>query len=323
MARTSAAARPLMIATMARRRDSSRSGSAAPSASRAVAGSRTMGDSVPSKSANRPAGERDRADAARSAAARSCGVIGRLAGVRRFLSPGLLVPLLLALVGASLIIASRLPLDAPPVPSLPPIARPTPTALPSAPSTTPTPRDTGLPSSPSPSVSASPTAPPTATAVQIQVETMPKDINLRVRKSASAADDAFPPLDAAYILSSSSQPGRGTNSYIVAHARLGLFKNLWNVQLGAQVLVMMSDGSRLAYRVTEVHANVACPDPTPENPQLNPPRPPLALQIHHDCSEGRFWTAPTAHERLTLQTSQGYNRNWGEWVVVAELAASR
>ena len=31
-----------------------------------------------------------------------------------------------------------------------------------------------------------------------------------------------------------------------------------------------------------------------------------------------MWSAPTDHERLTLQTSQGYNRNWGEFIVVAE-----
>jgi hypothetical protein len=44
----------------------------------------------------------------------------------------------------------------------------------------------------------------------------------------------------------------------------------------------------------------------------------LALQVHDDCDEGVFWTQPTDHERLTLQTSQGYNRNWGELVVVAD-----
>ena len=51
-----------------------------------------------------------------------------------------------------------------------------------------------------------------------------------------------------------------------------------------------------------------------------PPTPPLALQIHDDCEEAAFWTAPTDYERLTLQTSQGYNRNWGELVVIAEPA---
>ena len=35
-------------------------------------------------------------------------------------------------------------------------------------------------------------------------------------------------------------------------------------------------------------------------------------------SLGAAWTQPTDHERLTLQTSQGYNRNWGELIVVAK-----
>ena len=75
----------------------------------------------------------------------------------------------------------------------------------------------------------------------------------------------------------------------------------------------------LRYVVTEVRPNVPCPDPDAD-PGANPPNPPLALQIHDDCSEGAFWTAPTDYERLTLQTSQGFNRNWGELVVVAEPA---
>ena len=78
----------------------------------------------------------------------------------------------------------------------------------------------------------------------------------------------------------------------------------------------MSDGTVLEYVVTEVRPNVPCPDPNATT--NNPPNPPLALQIHDDCEEGRFWTIPTEYERLTLQTSQGYNRNWGELVVVAE-----
>ena len=47
---------------------------------------------------------------------------------------------------------------------------------------------------------------------------------------------------------------------------------------------------------------------------------PMALQIHDTCAEGQRWLAPADHERLTLQTSQGFNRNWGELVVVAEPA---
>jgi hypothetical protein len=237
--------------------------------------------------------------------------------MKRLLSPGLLVPLLLGLAGVTLIILSQLDLDRQPVASsLPPIA--TPTRLP-----TPAP-PTGLPSGGTPTATQSPTPAPTfhstGHAVQIQIETFPDPINLPVKHSTSSATDSDPPTDAAYILSASSEPGRGTNSYIFAHARnqpVHLFLNLWNVQLGAQVLVKMSDGQTLAYRVTEVHPNVACPDPNAD-PRLNPPNPPPALQIAKDCSEGGYWVAPTDHERLTLQTSQGYNRNWGEFVVVAE-----
>ncbi len=153
------------------------------------------------------------------------------------------------------------------------------------------------------------------TAVQLGVPSV--GINVAVKHSTSAETDGFPPDDAAYILQAGHEPGRNSNSYIFAHALNTLFKPLWNVQLGAEVLIRMSDDSILRYVVTEVRPNVACPD-ADADPALNPPDPPLALQIHEDCSEGAFWTFQTDYERLTLQTSQGYNRNWGELVIVAE-----
>jgi hypothetical protein len=175
----------------------------------------------------------------------------------------------------------------------------------------------------SPGKTAKPTPEPTPipknwAAVQIQIESV--GINIPVHKCTNAACDSFPAEDSAFILRESSQPGRGTNSYIFAHAVRHLFKPLWNVQLGARIKILMSDGAVLRYVVTEVHPNVACPDGNPPNPELNP-NPgdlPLALRIVHDCSAGVAWTQPTDHERLTLQTSQGYNRNWGELVVVAD-----
>ena len=105
-----------------------------------------------------------------------------------------------------------------------------------------------------------------------------------------------------------------------AHALNSLFKPLWNVQVGAEVEILMSNDAVLRYVVTEVRPNVACPDEnaTTDNPEDFGVPPPLALQIHTDCSEGAFWTVPTDYERLTLQTSQGYNRNWGELVIVAD-----
>ena len=232
------------------------------------------------------------------------------------------LPIILGVAGVALIIAGSLAIGDEPSASLPPIPRPT---------ATPAPSDTPMPSAPpsgepsgSPSIEPTETAAPTptplpsnVTAVQMEIPSV--GINVAVRHSSSVETDSFPPTDAAYILRQSSQPGRNTNSYMFAHALNTLFKPLWNVQIGAEVLVRMSDGSVLRYVVTEVRPNVPCPDPDAD-PALNPPNPPLALQIHEDCTEGGLWTLPTDYERLTLQTSQGYNRNWGELVVIAKPA---
>jgi hypothetical protein len=230
------------------------------------------------------------------------------------------LPIVLGLVGVVLIIAGSIGSAEPPAASLPPIARPSETPSPTAePTTTPTASGSAVPtesSTPTPEPTPTP-LPDTVVAEQMEIASV--GINIAVRQSTSAGTDSFPPTDAAYILRSSSQPGRNANSYIFAHALNTLFKPLWNVQIGAEVLIRMSDDSVLRYIVTEVRPNVACPDPDAD-PALNPPNPPLALQIHDDCSEGAFWTAGTDHERLTLQTSQGYNRNWGELVVVAKPA---
>ena len=228
------------------------------------------------------------------------------------------LPIILGVAGVALIIASSMGFGDEPAASLPPIARP---------SATPVPTDTPSPSAsatdaPSPSLDPTDTPAPTrtplpesVTAVQMEIPSV--GINIVVRQSQSAETDSFPPTDAAYILRSSSQPGRNANSYVFAHALNTLFKPLWNVQIGAEVLIRMSDDSVLRYIVTEVRPNVACPDPNAD-PALNPPNPPLALQIHDNCDEGQLWTTSTDHERLTLQTSQGYNRNWGELVVIAK-----
>ena len=233
--------------------------------------------------------------------------------------------MILGVAGIALIIVGSLDLDAEPTPSLAPIATPTPVALvtPSAEATDAASASADPSDGPSEEPSATPTPTPTPlpdSVVATQLEIPSIGINVLVRQSTSAQTDNFPPADAAYILRAGTQPGRNTNSYVFAHALNSLFKPLWNVQIGAEVLVQMSDDQVLRYVVTEVRPNVACPDPNAD-PTLNPADPPLALQIHDDCEEGAFWTMPTDHERLTLQTSQGYNRNWGELVIIAEPAA--
>ena len=98
-----------------------------------------------------------------------------------------------------------------------------------------------------------------------------------------------------YILQAAHQPGRNTNSYIFAHALNTLFKPLWNVQLGDEVLVRMSDDSILRYVVTEVRPNVACPDPGAD-PALNPEAGSnrhLRSRSTTTCDEARFWTSST------------------------------
>ncbi|MCC6618336.1 MAG: sortase [Chloroflexi bacterium] len=226
------------------------------------------------------------------------------------------LPIILGVAGVALIIIGTLGRDGAPASSLPPIPTPTPVAL-----ATPTPplSPSGeLPSTPgSPSPSPTP-LPDDVVAVQLQIPSV--EINVLVKQSTSEQTDSFPPHDAAYILRSGHQPGHNQNSFIFAHAENNLFKPLWNVQIGAEVLVRMSNDDVLRYVVTEVRPNVACPDPdaTTNNPEDFGIEPPLALQIQDDCSQGASWTHETGYERLTLQTSQGYNRNWGELVVIAK-----
>jgi len=227
--------------------------------------------------------------------------------MRRLFSAGIAVPLILAVAGGGLIVAGQLDLDPAAQASLPQIPDVTPT-----PSLTPTVTPT-----PSPGTTPPPTPSPTPipdswVAVQIQVASV--GINLRVRHSTSAATDYFPTEDAAYILRKSPEPGRDGNVYMVAHAELHLFKPLWNVFLGDEVKILMSDGQVLRYVVTEIHPNQSCPDTRAPGD----PSPPPALRYAAPGCPAVYWSRATDHERLTLQTSQGFNRNYGELVVVAD-----
>jgi hypothetical protein len=229
--------------------------------------------------------------------------------VRRLRS-GILLPLVLAAAGVALIVLGSLDLDQPPGSSLPPIPEPSSQVAVASPSheSGGSPAESSQPPTPSPT-------PISDLWVAIQLEIPSVGLNVRVRHAVNNVDCDFPPEDAAYVLCGGTQPGRGTNSYIFAHAELNLFKRLWNVQLGAEVKVLMSDDAVLRYVVTEVRPNVSCPDDR-EPPHPNPP---LALKYAlPGCAEGAAWTNATDHELLTLQTSQGFNRNYGELIIVAE-----
>jgi hypothetical protein len=248
--------------------------------------------------------------------------------VRRLPAPAVLVPLLLATTGVALILVGQLAgrepelalpsLSAIPAPSRTAAATGTPAATPTP---APTPTITASRPAESPTPTLTPTAAPTPTptpletgvATQLSIEAV--GINVTVTQATTPEEDDFPPLDGAYILRTSAQPGRGTNSYIFAHAREGLFLSLWNVQLGDVVRILMSSGNVLEYRVTEVRPNTPCQESDPSIP--GPPNPPLPLQRAPPGCDAS-WLAPTPFERVTLQTSQGPNRNYGEFIVVAE-----
>jgi hypothetical protein len=217
-------------------------------------------------------------------------------------APGIVLPLVVAVVGVSLMLAGQAPVDRPgaSLPGIPDqseVAVGTATPGPSEFSAAPTPTATPIPDS----------------WVAVQIEVSSVALNVAVKRATVGQGD-FPPDDAAYILYQSAEPGRGQNTYIIGHALQHLFKRLWNVVLGAEVRILMSDGTVLHYVVTEIHPNVSCPDK-----RADPmPNPPLALQYATPGCPGAVWAKPTDHERLTLQTSQGFNRNWGELIVIAQ-----
>jgi LPXTG-site transpeptidase (sortase) family protein len=99
------------------------------------------------------------------------------------------------------------------------------------------------------------------------------------------------PENVALHLPGTAIPGDGSNTYIYAHARRGMFLNLWSAREGDEVVIVTPSGRELRYVVSEVHPRV---DPS-------------------DIS----WIARTAGERLTLQTSTGPNPADPRFVVIA------
>lgn len=228
--------------------------------------------------------------------------------MRRLSAPGIVVPVLLSILGAMLIVTASLPLD-PVVVGLPDISDiPEPSFAPVTPAPSPS-GSGGETAAPSPSPK-----PPPANWVAVQIQVKAVGLNVLVKQSRSRAIDLYPRHDAVYIWSTSSQPGRGTNTFIIGHAELYLFKRLWNAVLGDEVKVLMSDGRVLHYVITEIHPNQSCPDPLKEPD----PSPPLALRLAGPACLASSWTRRTDHEVLTLHTSQGFNRNYGEFIVIAE-----
>jgi sortase (surface protein transpeptidase) len=162
----------------------------------------------------------------------------------------------------------------------------TPSQTPSA-TPTPTPEPTVVPT---PEPTPEPTAiPPAAPAYRIQIPRL--GINLPVAEGdvPRDVDNAQTPEHYAFHLPGTSMFGPG-NTYIYAHARVGMFLSLWNARVGDLVIVRTPLGAR-EYIVAEIHPRV----------------PPTEV----------WWAGPTADTRLTLQTSTGPNGTDPRFVVVA------
>jgi sortase (surface protein transpeptidase) len=109
-------------------------------------------------------------------------------------------------------------------------------------------------------------------------------------------DEQKTPEGFAFHLPGTSIPGLGSNTYLYAHARTGMFLALWNVQKGDQVVISTPDLRALRYVISEVQPRVAPGDVS--------------------------WVQPTNGERLTLQTSTGPNPTDPRFVAIAVPATS-
>jgi len=155
---------------------------------------------------------------------------------------------------------------------------------------------TSVPTSiPSASVARAPS--PIPPGYRLQMPRLGIDLPLAEGDIARDIDLQRTPEGFAFHLPGTATPGAGSNTYLYAHARVGMFLALWNAQVGDEVVVSTPDLRALRYVVSEVHARVA-PD---------------------DVS----WVQPTASERLTLQTSTGPDPADPRFVVIAVPATSR
>jgi len=152
----------------------------------------------------------------------------------------------------------------------------------------PSPSQTGSPVASTPAITPTPAIPD---GYRIKIARLLIDLPIIEGDIERDAVRGETPENVALHLPGSAIPGDGSNTYIYAHARRGMFLSLWNARQGDEVVIVTPSGRELRYVVSEVHPRV---DPT-------------------DIS----WVARTAGERLTLQTSTGPNPGDPRFVVVA------
>ena len=143
---------------------------------------------------------------------------------------------------------------------------------------------------PTPSAARDPEA-PIPPGYRIQIPRLSIDLPVAEGNLVRDTVRQLTPEGFAFHFPGTSIPGLGSNTYLYAHARTGMFLTLWNVQPGDQVLISTPDLQLLTYVITEVHPRVAPGDLS--------------------------WIQATPGERLTLQTSTGPDPGDPRFVAVA------
>jgi len=191
------------------------------------------------------------------------------------------------LILAGLVLIARSDAFAPVAPTFEPT--PLPTAV-----LTLSPTPTAALGSPSPAPSPTPTRDPRAPipdGYRVQIPRLGIDLPVSEGDLVRDVDQQRTPENFAFHYPGTSIPGRGSNTYLYAHARIGMFLALWDARPGDQVLVSTPDLRVLRYVITEVHPRV----------------PPDDISV----------VQPTPGERLTLQTSTGPTPADPRFVVIA------
>ena len=154
------------------------------------------------------------------------------------------------------------------------------------------PAATGTPSiSPTPPAATRDPRAPIPTGYRVQIPRLGIDLPIAEGDVARDIDQQETPENFAFHLPGSAIPEQGSNTYLYAHARTGMFLALWKAVAGDQIFISTPDLRVLTYVVQDVQPRV-------------PPS---------DVS----WIQPTPSERLTLQTSTGPNSSDPRFVVVA------
>ncbi|HEY8808321.1 MAG TPA: sortase [Candidatus Limnocylindria bacterium] len=189
-----------------------------------------------------------------------------------------------ALIVAGILLIAGLGTPAPTTPTPTPSPTPSLTATPLAITTSAAPVTSAVASA-----SRDPRAPIPA-GYRVQIPRLNIDLPIAEGDIGRDIDQQKTPEGFAFHLPGTSIPGLGSNTYLYAHARTGMFLTLWNARVGDEVFIAMPDRA-LKYVISEVHPRVA-PD---------------------DVS----WVQPTSAERLTLQTSTGPNPTDPRYVAIA------